>query len=98
MENNFTLKQEMYCCDLQMSGIEASKKLKEDQPYLCFSCMNNVVKTFSHLQEQIEQLKQENEKLQEEMMLLRDEQNEEKRIMGEEIRLLEEKLLSRKKD
>jgi predicted RNase H-like nuclease (RuvC/YqgF family) len=98
MENNFTLKQEMYNCGLAMSGVEASKKSKEDQLQLCVSCMNNVIQTYSHLQEQIKQLKREKAKLQEELMLLRDEQDEQKGVMAEEIRQLEEKLASLKKD
>jgi hypothetical protein len=81
-----------------MSGVEASKELKVNQLHLCASCMNNVVQTFSYLQEQIERLKQDKAKLQEELMMLRDEQEEQKQIMAEEIIQLEEKLASLNKD
>jgi uncharacterized protein YlxW (UPF0749 family) len=92
MENNFTLKLEMYGCGLAMSGVEASKKPKENQLHFCASCMSNVVQTFNHLQEQIARLKREKAKLEEEMMMLRDEQEEQKSVMVEEIRVLEKKL------
>jgi len=98
MENNFILKLEMYGCGLAMSGVEASKEQKEDQLHLCASCMNNVVQTFSHLQGQIARLKREKAKLEEEMMMFRDEQEEQKRVMAEEIRALEEKLALLKKE
>ena len=98
MENNFTLKMEMYGCGLALSGVEASREQKEDQMHLCASCMSNVVQTFSHLQGQIARLKREKAKLQEEMMMLRDEQAEQKRVMAQEIRALEEKLASLKKE
>ncbi len=81
-----------------MSGVEASNEPKADQLHLCASCMNNVVQTFSYLQEQIERLKQDKAKLQEEMMILREEQKMQKQILVEEIRQLEEKLMSLKKD
>jgi hypothetical protein len=98
MENNFTLKLELYGCGLAMSGVDVSKEPKDDQVHVCASCMNNVVQTFSHLQEQISQLKREKAKLEDEMMLLREEQEEQKRVMAEEILKLEEKLaLLRKK-
>ena len=98
MENNFTLKLEMYGCGLAMSGVEASKEPKENQLHLCASCMSNVVQTFNHLQEQIARLKREKAKLEEEMMMLRDEKDEQKRVMAEEIRVLEEKLASLSKE
>ena len=92
MENNFTLKLELYGCGLAMSGVDVSKEPKEDQVHLCASCMNNVIQTFNHLQEQIVQLKREKAKLEDEMMKLRDEQEEQKRVMAEELQALEEKL------
>jgi predicted RNase H-like nuclease (RuvC/YqgF family) len=98
MENNFILKLEMYGCGLAMSGVEASKEQKEDQLHLCASCMNSVVQTFSHLQGQIARLKREKAKLEEEMMMFRDEQEEQKRVMAEKIRALEEKLALLKKE
>jgi vacuolar-type H+-ATPase subunit I/STV1 len=79
-----------------MSGVDVSKVPKEDKLYACASCMNNVVQTFNHLQEQIAQLKREKANLQEEMMLLRDELEEQKRVMAEEIIVLDEKLASQK--
>ena len=81
-----------------MSGVEASNEAKANQLHLCASCMNNVVQTFSHLQEQIERLKQDKAKLQEEMMMLREEQKIQKQVLIEEIRQLEEKLISLKKN
>ncbi|MDG6222182.1 MAG: hypothetical protein QCH99_02855 [Candidatus Bathyarchaeota archaeon] len=47
-----------------MSGVEVKKEQKENQVHLCESCMNTVVQTFSHMQNQIARLKQENLKLQ----------------------------------
>jgi predicted nucleic acid-binding Zn-ribbon protein len=81
-----------------MSGVDVSKETKEDQLHACASCMNKVVQTFNHLQEQISGLKQGKVKLEEELTLLRDEQEEQKRVMAEEIRALEEKLASLKKE
>ena len=97
MENNFILKLELYGWVLTMSGVDVSKEPKVDQLHACTSCMNNVVQTFIHLQEQIARLKREKAKLQEELMMFWDEQGEQKRIMAEEIRALEEKLVSLKK-
>jgi uncharacterized protein YlxW (UPF0749 family) len=98
MENNFTLKPEMYGCGLAMSGVEASKKPKENQLHFCASCMSNVVQTFNHLQEQIARLKREKANLEEEMMMLRDEQEEQKSVMVEEIRVLEKNLAALSKE
>jgi uncharacterized protein YlxW (UPF0749 family) len=98
MENNFTLKLEMYGWGLAMSGVEASKEPKENQLHLCASCMSKVVQTFNHLQEQIARLKREKAKLEEEMMMLRDEQEEQKRVMVEEIRVLEKNLAALSKE
>jgi len=81
-----------------MSGIEVSKEPKEDQLHACASCMNKVVQTFNHLQEQIAELKHGKAKLEEELMLLRDEQKEQERVMAKEIKALEEKLASLKKE
>jgi predicted nucleic acid-binding Zn-ribbon protein len=80
-----------------MSGVDVSKEIKEDQLHACASCMNKVVQTYNHLQEQISGLKQGKAKLEEELMLLRDEHKKQKRVMAEEIRVLEEKLASLKK-
>ena len=85
-------------CGLAMSGVELSKEQKEKQVHVCESCMNTVVQTFSHSQEQIGQLKQEKTKLQRELKKLREEHTEQKRTMEKEINALEEKLAMLKKE
>jgi len=85
-------------CGLAMSGIEVSKEQKEHQLHACASCMNTVVQTFNHFQEQIMQLKREKASLQKELKKLRKEHGEQKRVMIEEIRALEEKLALLKKN
>jgi len=82
----------MYCCGLAMSGIEVSKEQKERQVHACASCVNTVVQTFNHFQEQITQLKREKAGLQRELKKLSEEHEEQKRVMTKEIRALEEKL------
>lgn len=59
-------------CDWAMSGIETSKEPKESMR-VCASCMNTVVQTFSHLQNQIKTLKSEKANLQEEIRALEEE-------------------------
>ena len=86
---------ERYVCGLAMYGVEVSK---ENQVHACASCMNTVVQTFNHFQEQIAQLKREKASLQKELEKLREEQKEQKRAMTEEIRALEEKVDSLKKE
>jgi peptidoglycan hydrolase CwlO-like protein len=54
-------------CGLAMSGVEVSKEPKEPQVHVCASCMNTVVQTFNHFQEQIAQLKREKASLQKEL-------------------------------
>ena len=88
----------MYVCDLAMSGIEVSKEPKEHQVHACASCMNTVVQTFNHFQEQIMQLKREKANLQKELKKLNEEHEEQKRVMTKEIRALEEKLAKLKKN
>jgi cell division protein FtsB len=56
-----------------MSGIETSKTPKEKQVHVCASCMNTVIQTFNHLQEQIKTLKSENANLQNEIRALEEE-------------------------
>jgi len=85
-------------CGLAMSGVEFSKEQKEHQLHACASCMNTVVQTFNHFQEQIMQLKREKANLQKELKKLRKEHGEQKRVMIEEIRALEEKLALLKKN
>jgi uncharacterized protein YlxW (UPF0749 family) len=79
-------------CGLAMSGVEVSKEPKEPQVHVCASCMNTVVQSFNHFQEQIMQLKREKANLQKELKKLSEEHEEQKRVMAEEIRALEEKL------
>lgn len=85
-------------CDLAMSGIEVSKEPKENQLHVCASCMNTVVQTFNHFQEQIMKLKREKANLQKELKKLNEEQEGQKRVMTKEIRALEEKLAKLKKE
>ena len=47
-----------------MSGVDLPKQQKTGQEHACESCMNSVVFSFSHLQEQIQQLKEEKLRLQ----------------------------------
>jgi len=84
-------------CGLAMSGIEVTKEPKESQVHVCASCMSTVVQTFNHFQEQIAQLTREKAGLQGELKKLSEEHEEQKRVMAEEIRALEEKLALLKK-
>jgi uncharacterized protein YlxW (UPF0749 family) len=88
----------MYVCDLAMSGVDVSKEQKEHQVHACASCMNTVVQTFNHFQEQFMQLKREKANLQKELKKLNEEHEEQKRVMTKEIRALEEKLAMIKKE
>ncbi len=81
-----------------MSGVEVSRGSKEPQMHVCASCMNTVVQTFNHFQEQIVQLKREKVRLQKELKKLREEREEHKRIMVVKIRTLEEKLAKLEKN
>ena len=85
-------------CGLAMSGVEVSKEPKEPQLHVCASCMSTVVETFNHFQEHIVQLKREKASLQGELKKLSEENEEQKRVMAEEIRALEEKLALLKKE
>ena len=42
-----------------MSGVDVSDRQKEDHMHACESCINSVVQTCRHLQEQIGQLEQQ---------------------------------------
>jgi len=88
----------MYGCGLAMSGVEGSKEQKDNQFHACTSCVNTVVQTFNHFQEQIAQLKSEKAGLQKELKELSEEHEEQKRVLSEEIRALEEKLALHKKE
>jgi uncharacterized protein YlxW (UPF0749 family) len=85
-------------CGLAMSGVDVSKEPKEKQVHVCASCMNTVVQTFNHFQEQIRKLEREKVSLQKELKKLSEEHEEQKRVMAEEIRALEEKLVLLKKN
>jgi len=85
-------------CGLAMSGVEVTKEQKEQQVHVCASCVSTVVQTFNHFQEQIAQLKREKASLQRELKKLIEEHEEQKRVMAEEIRALEEKLALLKKN
>lgn len=85
-------------CGLAMSGVEGSKEQKEHQVHVCASCVDTVVQTFNYFQEQLMQLKREKAGLQKELKKLNEEHEEQKRVMTEEIRALEEKLALLKKN
>ncbi|HDQ06721.1 MAG TPA: hypothetical protein ENN36_08395 [Candidatus Bathyarchaeota archaeon] len=80
-----------------MSGVEASKEPKESQVHVCASCMNTVVQSFNHFQEQIAQLRREKAGLLRELERLNEEYEKQKRFMSEEIRALEERVAELKK-
>jgi predicted nucleic acid-binding Zn-ribbon protein len=88
----------MYGCGLAMSGVEVSKEPKEPQVHMCASCMNTVVQTFNHFQEQIAQLRREKASIQRELQKLNEEHEKKKRVMAEEIRALEEKVAELKRN
>ena len=81
-----------------MSGVDVSKEPKENQVHVCESCMNTVVQTVNHFQEQITKLKREKASLQKELEKLIEERKEQKRAMTKEIRALEEKVAMLKKE
>ena len=56
-----------------MSGVDVSKDQKNDQDNVCASCMNSVVQSFNHYQEQILRLQEQKLKLQMELDITRDE-------------------------
>jgi chromosome segregation ATPase len=87
-----------YACGLAMSGVEVSKEPKEPRVHVCASCMNTVVQTFNHFQEQIAQLKREKASIQRELEKLNEEYEKKKRDMSEKIRALEEKVAELKKN
>lgn len=75
-------------CELTLSGVEVTKEPKENQVHLCESCMDTVVQTFSHMQEQIAQLNQEKLKLQIELEQSKKQQKQKE----QKIKELEQKL------
>lgn len=85
-------------CGLELSGVEVSKEPKELQFHQCASCMNRVIQTFNHFQEQIIQLRNEKAYLQRELKKLNEEHEKQKKIMSETIMALEEKLAETKKN
>ncbi len=85
-------------CGLEMSGVEVSKEPKELQFHVCAECMNRVIQTFNHFQEQIIQLRNEKTHLQRELKKLIEEHEKQKKIMNETIMALEEKLAKTKKN
>ena len=66
-----------------MSGIEFSEEPKEKPVHVCTSCMNTVIQTFGHLQEQIKTLQREKTKLQTELKKLSEENEDQARVMKE---------------
>jgi len=74
MENDLVLNSEIWSCDLAMSGVEFLREQKE--VHTCASCMNNVLQTFSHFQEQIKTLRSEKANLQEKIRMLEEENAE----------------------
>ncbi len=81
-----------------MSGVDVSKELKENRLLACESCMNTVIQSFSHFQEQIAQLQRERMKLQMELEKSREEQKEQKRVLFDEIMALEKKVAALKSE
>ena len=81
-----------------MSGVDVSKEPKENRLHACESCMNTVIQSFSHFQEQIAQLQRERMKLQMELEKSREEQKEQKRVLFDEIMALEEKVAALKSE
>ena len=72
-------------CGLVMSGVDLSDGQKEDQVHVCESCMNSVVQTFRHLQEQIELLKQQK-------ITLQLDHQKQMKVLTNKIKALEKKL------
>ena len=68
-----------------MSGVDVSDRQKEDQMHVCESCMNSVVQTFRHLQEQIGQLEQQK-------ITLQLDHEKQMQALTNKIKALEEKL------
>jgi uncharacterized protein YlxW (UPF0749 family) len=81
-----------------MSGVDVSKEPKENRLHACESCMNTVIQSFSHFQEQIAQLQRERMKLQMELEKSREEQKEQKRVLFDEIMALEKKVAALKSE
>jgi regulator of replication initiation timing len=75
-----------------MSGIDISKKQKENKAHVCEPCMDTVTQTFSHFLEQIAKLVTENTQLQMELEKTREEQQIQKQTLMKEIRALKAKL------
>ena len=75
-----------------MSGVEVTKEPKENQVHLCESCMDTVVQTFSHMQEQIAQLNQEKLKLQMELEQSKKQQKQKEQNLEQKIKDLKQKL------
>ena len=75
-----------------MSGIEFSEGRKEKPVHACTSCMNKVIQTFGHLQEQIKILKKEKTKLQMAVKKLSKENEGKTRVMKNKIKALEKEL------
>ena len=80
-----------------MSGVDVTKKQKETQIHECESCMNTVVQTFQFLQEQIVQLKQEKFALQMELETTQKQKEQQKQLLNQEIKALEDKIVALKK-
>ncbi|MCW4022931.1 MAG: hypothetical protein ACOWW1_08145 [archaeon] len=75
-----------------MSGVEVTKEQKESQVHVCESCMNTIVQTFGHMQEQIAQLNKEKLKLQMELEQSKKQQKQKEQTLEQKIKALEQKL------
>lgn len=73
-----------------MSGVDRSEK--KNQIHTCESCMNTIIQTFSHFQDQIIDLNHDKKKLQMELKKSKKEQQKEKQNMQNKIKILENKL------
>ena len=79
-------------CEPTLSGVEVTKEQKESQVHVCESCMDTVVQTFSHMQEQIAQLTQEKLKLEMELEQSKKQQKQKEQTLEQQIKDLEHKL------
>ena len=63
-----------------MSGVDGSKKSSDDQNNICESCMNTIVHTYYHLNDQIKKLGNENRELKEELRSIKENMKNKKEI------------------
>ncbi|MCW4034703.1 MAG: hypothetical protein NWF03_05005 [Candidatus Bathyarchaeota archaeon] len=81
-----------------MSGVELSEEQKAEQVHQCSSCMNTVVDAFNHIQQKLMNLETEKTSLQTELTKLREEHEKKEQLLLEQIKALEETVLSLKQE